>query len=142
MTDFNKLNDDLSVTAQLLPEDMPAVAAAGFKMVLNNRPDGEAADQPSSNEMAVAAEAAGLAYAHQPVVGTNIAETDIDGFDAIVSLADAPVLAFCRTGTRSTTLWALTQASEQDNASILATAEQAGDDLSALADRLDQRRDQ
>ena len=66
----------------------------------------------------------------------------IDGFDAIVSLAETPVLAFCRTGTRSTTLWALTQASEQDNASILATAEQAGYDLSALADRLDQRRDQ
>ena len=63
MTEFNKINDDLSVSAQLLPEDMPAVAAAGFKMVLNNRPDGEAADQPSSNEMAVAAEAAGLAYA-------------------------------------------------------------------------------
>ncbi|MEQ3725172.1 TIGR01244 family sulfur transferase [Alcanivorax sp.] len=142
MTDFNKLNDDLSVTAQLLPEDMPAVAAAGFKMVLNNRPDGEAADQPSSNEMAVAAEAAGLAYAHQPVVGTNIAETDIDGFDAIVSLADTPVLAFCRTGTRSTTLWALTQATEQDNGSIIATAELAGYDLSALADRLDQRRSQ
>lgn len=142
MTDFNKLNDDLSVTAQLLPEDMPAVAAAGFKMVLNNRPDGEAADQPSSNEMAVAAEAAGLAYAHQPVVGTNIAETDIDGFDAIVSLAETPVLAFCRTGTRSTTLWALTQATEQDNGSILATAELAGYDLSALADRLDQRRSQ
>ena len=142
MTDFNKLNDDLSVSAQLLPEDMPAVAAAGFKMVLNNRPDGEAADQPSSNEMAVAAEAAGLAYAHQPVVGTNIAETDIDGFDAIVSLAETPVLAFCRTGTRSTTLWALTQATEQDNGSILASAEQAGYDLSALAERLDQRRGQ
>lgn len=142
MTHFNKLNDDLSVTAQLLPEDMPAVAAAGFKMVLNNRPDGEAADQPSSNEMAVAAEAAGLAYAHQPVVGTNIAETDIDGFDAIVSLAETPVLAFCRTGTRSTTLWALTQATEQDNGSIIATAELAGYDLSALADRLDQRRSQ
>lgn len=142
MTDFNKLNDDLSVSAQLLPEDMPAVAAAGFKMVLNNRPDGEAADQPSSNEMAVAAEAAGLAYAHQPVVGTNIAETDIDGFDAIVSLAETPVLAFCRTGTRSATLWALTQATEQDNGSILATAELAGYDLSALAERLDQRRSQ
>ena len=142
MTEFNKINDDLSVSAQLLPEDMPAVAAAGFKMVLNNRPDGEAADQPSSNEMAVAAEAAVLAYAHQPVVGANIAETDIDGFDAIVSLAETPVLAFCRTGTRSTTLWALAQASEQDNASILATAEQAGYDLSGLADRLNQRREQ
>ncbi len=142
MTDFNKLNDDLSVTAQLLPEDMPAVAAAGFKMILNNRPDGEAADQPSSNEMAIAAEAAGLAYAHQPVVIDNIAETDIDGFDAIVSLAETPVLAFCRTGTRSTTLWALTQATEQDTGSILAAAEQAGYDLSKLADRLNQRREQ
>ena len=112
------------------------------RMVLNNRPDGEAADQPSSEEMAIAAEAAGLAYAHQPVVGNNISDIDIDGFDAIVSLADAPVLAFCRTGTRCTTLWALTQADEQDNASILTTAEQAGYDLSQLAGRLDQRRGQ
>ena len=59
-----------------------------------------------------------------------------------VSLAEQPVLAFCRTGTRCTTLWALTQADEQDNASILANAEQAGYDLSQLADRLDQRRGQ
>ena len=76
------------------------------------------------------------------MVGANIAETDIDGFDAIVSLAETPVLAFCRTGTRSTTLWALTQATEQDTGSILATAEQAGYDLSKLADRLNQRREQ
>jgi len=121
---------------------MAELDKAGFKMVINNRPDGEEEGQPTSAEMAVAAEAAGLEYAHQPVVGSNISETDIDGFDAIVSLAETPVLAFCRTGTRSTTLWALTQASEQDNANILATAEQAGYDLSALADRLDQRRNQ
>ena len=76
------------------------------------------------------------------MVGSNIAETDIDGFDAIVSLADTPVLAFCRTGTRCTTLWALSQAAEQDNQSILTTAGQAGYDLSKLADRLDQRRGQ
>lgn len=142
MTDFKKLTDELSVSAQLQPEDMEAVAKAGFRMVLNNRPDGEADDQPSSEQMAIAAEAAGLAYAHQPVVGNNIAETDIDSFDAIVSLADTPVLAFCRTGTRCTTLWALSQADEQDNASILATAEQAGYDLSQLTGRLDQRRGQ
>ena len=142
MTEFKKLTDELSVSAQLQPEDMEAVAKAGFRMVLNNRPDGESADQPSSEEMAIAAEAVGLAYAHQPVVGNNISDIDIDGFDAIVSLADTPVLAFCRTGTRCTTLWALTQADEQDNASILTTAEQAGYDLSQLAGRLDQRRGQ
>lgn len=142
MTDFKKLTDTLFVSAQLRPEDMQAVADAGFRTVLNNRPDGEGEDQPSSAEMAAAAEAAGLEYAHQPVVGSNIAETDIDGFDAIVSLADTPVLAFCRTGTRCTTLWALSQAGEQDNQSILTTAGQAGYDLSKLADRLDQRRGQ
>ncbi len=141
MATINRLNESLSVAPQLQPEDMAELAKAGFKTVLNNRPDGESEDQPSSAELAAAAEAAGLEYAHQPVVGNNISDVDIDGFDAIVSLAEQPVLAFCRTGTRSTTLWALTQASEQDNASILATAEQAGYDLSGLADRLNQRRE-
>lgn len=142
MPTTKKLTDDLFVAAQLQPQDMAELANAGFKMVINNRPDGEADDQPSSAEMAAAAEAAGLEYAHQPVVGSNISETDIDGFDAIVSLAETPVLAFCRTGTRCTTLWALSQAAEQDNQSILTTAGQAGYDLSKLADRLDQRRGQ
>ncbi|MCG8394822.1 MAG: TIGR01244 family sulfur transferase [Pseudomonadales bacterium] len=142
MTDFKKLTDELSVSAQLQPEDMQAVADAGFRMVINNRPDGEADDQPTSDELAAAAEAAGLEYAHQPVVSGNIAETDIDGFDAIVSLADTPVLAFCRTGTRCATLWALSQADELDNGTILKTAEQAGYDLSQLSGRLDQRRGQ
>ena len=142
MTTTKKLTDTLFVAEQLQPEDMAELAKAGFKMVINNRPAGEDENQPSSAEMAAAAEAAGLEYAHQPVVGSNISETDIDGFDAIVSLAETPVLAFCRTGTRSTMLWALTQASEQDNARILATAEQAGYDLSGLVERLDQRRGQ
>lgn len=140
MADFKKLTDSLFVAAQLQPEDMQAVADAGFRMVLNNRPDGESADQPSSDDMAIAAEAAGIAYAHQPVVGSNINGVDIDGFDAIVSLADTPVLAFCRTGTRCTTLWALSQASERNNDEILAIAADAGYDLSQLEARLDSQR--
>ncbi|WP_290524384.1 TIGR01244 family sulfur transferase [Alcanivorax sp.] len=140
MPTTKKLTDDLFVAAQLQPQDMAELAKAGFKMVINNRPDGEADDQPSSAEMAAAAEAAGLEYAHQPVVGSNISETDIDGFDAIVSLAETPVLAFCRTGTRCTTLWALSQADELDNDTILKTAADAGYDLSGLTGRLDQRR--
>ncbi len=142
MATINRLTESLSVAPQLQPEDMAELARAGFKTVINNRPDGESEDQPTSAELAAAAEAAGLEYAHQPVVGNNISDVDIDGFDAIVSLAEQPVLAFCRTGTRCTTLWALTQAAEQDNASILAAAEQAGYDLSQLAGRLDQRRGQ
>lgn len=140
MTTTRKLTDSLFVAEQLQPQDMAELAKAGFKMVINNRPDGEAEDQPSSDEMAAAAEAAGLEYAYQPVVGSNISETDIDGFDAIVSLAETPVLAFCRTGTRCTTLWALSQADEMDNDAILSTAAQAGYDLSGLTGRLDQRR--
>lgn len=140
MTTPKKLTDTLFVAEQLQPQDMAELARAGFKMVINNRPDGEGDDQPSSAEMAAAAEAAGLEYAHQPVVGSNISDTDIDGFDAIVSLAETPVLAFCRTGTRCTTLWALSQADELDNDTILKTAAAAGYDLSGLTGRLDQRR--
>ncbi|EKF75764.1 hypothetical protein A11A3_02807 [Alcanivorax hongdengensis A-11-3] len=140
MVTIKRLTDTLSVAPQLRPEDMAQLAEAGFKTIINNRPDGEAEDQPSSAEMAAAAQAAGLEYAYQPVVGSNIAETDIDGFDAIVTLAETPVLAFCRTGTRCTTLWALTQAEALDNDTIVSTAQQAGYDLSGLVSRLDQRR--
>jgi uncharacterized protein (TIGR01244 family) len=119
---------------QIVPADLPALAAGGIRLVVNNRPDGEEPGQPSSARIAEAARAAGLDYRHIPIAG---------GFpaDRIDAMADAlergPALLFCRSGTRSTWLWALARASRGGEAdTLLRQAAEAGHDLSPLAPRL------
>lgn len=134
-----KLTPFLSVSAQIAEADLGALAAQGFRAVLNNRPDGEAEDQPASAALAAAAERVGLAYRHVPVVSGSITDDDVAAFAQVLDEVKAPVLAFCRTGTRSTMLWALAEAHRLDSQAILATAAEAGYDLAALEPRLDAR---
>lgn len=102
----NPLSDKFAVAPQLTPEDMAAVAAAGFKSVINNRPDGEGGpDQPRSEEVEAAARAAGLEYRYQPVNGGNIQQQDVDAFAELLNTLPQPVLAFCRTGNRCSILY-------------------------------------
>ena len=99
---FTPVSDLLHTAAQLTPADMPAVARAGFKAVINNRPDREGGpEQPSADMLRQAAEAAGLAYVHQPVSPTHVHPQDVQRFAAHLMALPQPVLAFCRTGTRS-----------------------------------------
>lgn len=124
------IDPGLSVSAQIQPEDVPALAAAGFRAILCNRPDHEAADQVSYEVIAAAARDAGLAVAYQPVVSGQIAPSDVTEFDASVRELPAPLLAYCRTGTRSTTLWALSQAAKgKPMTEIVDTARAAGYDV-------------
>jgi len=102
-----KISDKLSVAAQPALEDIPAIAQAGFTMILNNRPDGEDAVQPSSAAEAAAASEAGLRYRDIPVAGPTITEEKVRSFQAALAEADGPVLAHCKSGTRSLTLWVL-----------------------------------
>lgn len=100
------VTETLSVTGQLRPEDMARAAAMGFRAVINNRPDHEhGPGQPTSAEMEAAARAAGLAYRFQPVVPQLITADDGRTFHALLAELPGPVLAFCRTGNRSTKLW-------------------------------------
>jgi sulfide:quinone oxidoreductase len=131
------LTDQLSVSPQLSPEDIDAAAARGVRLIINNRPDGEEAGQPSSAALAARADAAGIDYRHIPVVVGKIGDDDVAAFANALDDADGPVLAFCRTGTRAATLWALTQAGRQSADAILKTAADAGYDLSALRPKLD-----
>ena len=108
MPDFRTVTETFSVAPQIAPEDLAAAAKAGFVKVINNRPDDEAPDQPSSAVMAAAAAAAGLDYAWIPfrgLPGPDLVEAMTDAVEA----ADGPVLAFCRSGTRSITIWSLGQ---------------------------------
>lgn len=141
MSDFKRLTDNLSVSAQLSRDDLKAAATAGFKSIINNRPDQESADQPSSDDMAALALELGMSYTHQPIVPGQINDENIDDFATLLRDSEAPLLAFCRTGTRSTHLWALANAKENDLDDIAASAAAAGYDLSGLMPRLQQRKE-
>lgn len=120
------------VAAQVHPEDLPGLAAAGFHTLIGNRPDGEAPDQPLASDLAALAQQHGIAYVHLPVVAGAIAEADVDAFGQALQVASGPVLAFCRSGTRSATLWARWQARQRPLDEVLAATARAGYDLSSL----------
>lgn len=101
------LTDAFAVAPQLQPQDMQAVADAGYKSVIINRPDGEGgAEQPLSADVIAAAEAAGLATAYLPVVSGAMTAEDVSRFKELLDRLPAPVLAYCRSGTRCTHLYA------------------------------------
>ena len=107
--ELTRLSDEISVRTQVLPQEISELAAAGFKGIINNRPDAEAPDQPSSAELEAEAKRHGLAYWHIPVVPGKATDKDARVFAAAVREAEGPVVAFCRTGNRSTQLWKMTQ---------------------------------
>lgn len=111
---YQSLTPDFAVSAQLQPADMQALAAAGFKSVIINRPDGEGGpDQPLSDDMLHAAQAAGLQARYQPVVSGSITAADVAQFAHLLHELPGPVLAFCRSGGRCTQLFQAAQESEQ-----------------------------
>lgn len=107
--EVTRLSPALAVSPQLLPEDLPAAAAAGFRGIVNNRPDGEEPGQPRSAEIEAEARRLGLAYAHIPIVPGRMTEADAARFAQALRQADGPVLAFCRTGNRSAALHRLSE---------------------------------
>lgn len=108
MTDFRKVTDDFSVAPQIELSDVARAKAEGFTLVINNRPDGETPDQPTSAEMEAAAKAAGIAYVHIPVRGGPTQE-QVEMERQILAENPGKVLAYCRSGTRSIVTWALGQ---------------------------------
>lgn len=127
-----KLSDTVGVSGQISAELVPQIAAAGYKVLINNRPDGEETGQPTSAEIATAAEAAGLEYHHLPVTAMDFPGGDIDQMADFFDDEARPVYAFCRTGTRCTNLWVVSRdPNEQDEAA--AKARGIGFDLSMAA---------
>ncbi|HXQ46702.1 MAG TPA: TIGR01244 family sulfur transferase [Caulobacteraceae bacterium] len=106
MSEFHKVTDRFSVAPQIALADLARAAESGFTMVINNRPDGEVPDQPNSAEVEAAARAAGLDYAHIPVRGAPTPE-QVAEERGVLARAKGPVLAFCRSGTRSIVTWSL-----------------------------------
>ena len=131
MADIRKVTDDFSVAPQLQPGDMADAAAQGFVLVINNRPDDEVPGQPDNAEMEAAARAAGMDYLQIPFVGRP-SEDQVAAVLGAYEGAKGPVLAFCRSGTRSITAWSMgqAQAGRRQREDLLRLGAGAGYDLS------------
>lgn len=130
---FRKLDETISVAGQITPADVAEAAAQGFTFVINNRPDGEQPGQPSAAEIEEAAKAAGLGYRGIPITHAGFSEDQVTAMREALEAAPGPVLAFCRSGTRSTLVWALARARMGDDAETLqAKAKAAGYDLTPI----------
>jgi uncharacterized protein (TIGR01244 family) len=105
MMEYRQISDSYSVSGQILPEDIAAIKAAGFKSVICNRPDNEQPGQPSAGSVQTAAQAAGLEFRYNPVVSGRITSENVaDQANALEEL-QGPILAYCRSGARSTNLY-------------------------------------
>ena len=130
MTDFRHVTDELSVAPQISVADVAQAKAQGFAAIVCNRPDGEEPGQPSAAEIADAARAAGLAYTHIPVRGAP-GPAEVEAMRQAVDDAEGPVLAYCRSGTRSITTWSIGQAMSgaRERGELVALGRAVGYDL-------------
>lgn len=127
------LTPELSAAGRLDRADIDALAQAGVKTIINNRPDGEDPGQLPAAEARRVAEAHGIAYHHIPVTAASLSRVDVDAFAAALRDAPGPVVAHCRSGTRSTLLWALTRMRQgADALSLIAEAARHGIDIAGL----------
>lgn len=134
--DLKKINDALSVASQIQLHEVSLVAQAGFKSVICNRPDGESPDQPSHQEIQAACAAHGMAFRFLPADTGKVLDGHGTEFGELLRTLPGPVLAYCRTGTRSTTMWALSQANVLSPTDIIDRAAKAGFDMRGLIRRL------
>ena len=131
---IRQLDDKTLVAGQLAPEDLPGLKAQGVTLIVNNRPDNEDDGQPLSADMEAAAQAAGLEYRHIPI-RYGIGPSDVDEMrDAMNATGEGKLLAFCRSGNRSTLAWAVARAEDgAEPEELRRCAEAAGFNLGPVA---------
>lgn len=138
MASIRRINDHISVAPQIDPADVVEAARAGFVAIVNNRPDDEEAGQPAGESIRTVAETLGLAYHAIPITHAGFSATQVEAMREVLDNVDGPVLAYCRSGTRSTNLWALAEASRGEHpAGLIEQAAGAGYDLNGLRPMLD-----
>ena len=133
---FAKINNELTVSDQITIEDLKEIQAQGYKTIFCNRPDQESEGQLTFLTIEKEAQNLGIKAIHQPVIGGQISDDDIAQFGSSFELAQKPIFAYCRTGTRCSMLWALSHAKILPIDEILSKAQIAGYDLSPIKDRL------
>ena len=129
---LNKIINDYVVSDQITEEDIEQLKEAGFKTIFCNRPDNEEQNQVTVKSIQDKAIESGLNFIHQPVIGGQITQNDIDEFSDHYDDAEKPIFAYCRTGTRSSMLWALSESGKRSIDEILQLTSAAGYNLSNL----------
>ncbi|WP_404362483.1 TIGR01244 family sulfur transferase [Marinobacter sp.] len=137
--DIRKLDDDIAVAPQISVEDVAEAARLGFRTIVANRPDREEPGQPAMADIEAAARKHGLEWVYLPVESGNIRDSDIDRFAPVLEEAARPILAFCRSGTRCTVLWALSSARKHPIEPLLMKAANAGYNLAGAKPRMEQQ---
>ena len=134
--DLRKISPKMAVSPQIGPEDVAELSARGFKAIVCNRPDGEGSDQPSFEEIKTAAEAVGIETRYVPVRAGMVSDEDVETFGTALQDLPRPLLAYCRTGTRSAALWSFWEAKKRPIPEILAATKAAGYDMNGVARRI------
>ncbi len=138
MADFRKLSDSVLASPQISADDVAAAQELGVTLIINNRPDGEDPNAPQGAEIEAAAQDAGMDYLAIPIGHSGFSEVQVDQMIEALDKANGPILAYCRSGTRSTLLWGLAQAkSGMDPDEIARTAMAAGYDVTPIRPMLD-----
>ncbi|AMY69167.1 TIGR01244 family sulfur transferase [Frigidibacter mobilis] len=130
--DIRQIVEGFAAAPQLAPAEMAEAAAMGFRTILCNRPDGEQPGQPDAAEMEAAARAAGMEFRYLPVFPGAFPGDLIAGMQDALAECDTPILAYCRSGTRSTMLWALAEADKRPVGEIVEAGNRGGYDLQSL----------
>jgi sulfide:quinone oxidoreductase len=130
---IKKISDQLSVADQITKNNVSDISKAGFKSIICNRPDGEVPGQPTFKDIEQAAIKANLPIRFLPAVSGAVTPELGQEFGKILEELPKPALAYCRSGLRCTTLWALSNAKKIDRTTIVETAAQAGYDISAIS---------
>ncbi len=102
---MHRITDNYTASGQIAVDDVAAIAEAGFKAVVCNRPDHEDPGQPTAADVAAACEQHGLAFHHVPFVGSYLTLDIVESMREVMSNTDGPVFAYCRSGTRSAFVW-------------------------------------
>ena len=129
---LNKIIDDYVVSEQITADDIQKIKEAGFKTIFCNRPDNEEINQITVKSIQDEATNNGINFIHQPVIGGQLTKKDIEDFTRHFNSAEKPIFAYCRTGTRCSMLWALSESEVRSKDEILKLTSDAGYDLTNL----------
>ncbi|MFN3824148.1 MAG: TIGR01244 family sulfur transferase [Pseudorhodobacter sp.] len=135
--DIRPLTSDYAVSPQIAIEDLPAIKAAGFTTVIDNRPDGEIPGEIGAGPMQAAAEALGLRFVVNPVIGGAMTMENVTAQAAAIAEATGPVLAYCASGNRSSQVWALANAGKQPTDDLIGIPGRFGYQLEGLRDSIE-----
>ncbi|MBV0912304.1 TIGR01244 family sulfur transferase [Anianabacter salinae] len=135
--DLRQITHDYAVAPQIDASDMQALADAGYVLVIDNRPDNEVEPELQSDRMREAAEAAGLQFIYNPVINGGLTLDMVRGQGEAIGQAEGKVFAYCRSGTRSTIVWALSLAGQAPADDLIGKAAAAGYDLSGMKGQIE-----